>query len=403
MTLIERKLGKTGKGLGKGKYPRASFKYASYDTDPAPDILVLGNWKNPTTKNNLIAGVNLNYLSSGQFVKLRKAAKRIFSRDSLRARYRYLKSVLPDIAMYYRTYDAKYIKSIEHDELDSYTKTKSDAKDEKVTTAADFGKAIHTSKPAKEIDKQTDELDREAWRMKRRLYEPEKQKRRTSPERIGIAGSKAAKKAKDARYVRDRKKLKELERQVELARELRRQAELSRKPIEPEEPEEPSDTGEPIARRRRRTGDYGPEYHLDDLGYESYIRNHQPDSKLIVESKHKNLFAVFDIFTEQFIIDHVISHAEMLFDAGWDYDHTVLFETDGDELIVKSDCSESSIKHAIDCFRKHAVKNVLLESRFKDPSYDPEHPEECCPNCGARQERGDDGICNRCGEPWPEL
>lgn len=38
----------------------------------------------------------------------------------------------------------------------------------------------------------------------------------------------------------------------------------------------------------------------------------------------------------------------------------------------------------------------------KDPSYDPEHPEECCPHCGARLERGDDGDCNRCGKPWPK-
>jgi hypothetical protein len=28
-------------------------------------------------------------------------------------------------------------------------------------------------------------------------------------------------------------------------------------------------------------------------------------------------------------------------------------------------------------------------------------PKECCPHCGARLERGDDGNCNRCGEPWP--
>lgn len=38
----------------------------------------------------------------------------------------------------------------------------------------------------------------------------------------------------------------------------------------------------------------------------------------------------------------------------------------------------------------------------KDPSYSPEHPEECCPSCGARLERGDNGNCNRCGKPWPE-
>jgi len=38
----------------------------------------------------------------------------------------------------------------------------------------------------------------------------------------------------------------------------------------------------------------------------------------------------------------------------------------------------------------------------KDPSYSPQHPEECCPHCGARLERGDDGDCNRCGKPWPK-
>ena len=401
--LIEKKLRKTGsRPIGKNKFPRDSFKYLSYETDPAPDVLVLGNWKSPKTKNNLLAGINLNYLSSGQLIKLRKASKRIFSRDSLRARYRYLKSILPDIAMFYRTYDSKYIKGIEHNQLDSYVKAKSSPQDEKVKTAADVGKSIQTPEPKQDTDERVDDLDREAWRLKRRLYEPEKQRRRTSPERIGIAGSKAAKKAKATRYVRDRKKLKELERQVELARELRRQAELSRKPEEPESPEEPEDTGEPTTRRRFRTGDYGPEYHLDDLGYESYIRSHKPDSKLIIESKQKNLFAVFDVLTEQFIVDSVISHAEMLFDAGWDYDHTVLFEVDGNELVVRSDCSDTAIKHAIACFRKHAVKNILLESRKKDPSYDPEHPEECCPSCGARLERGDDGNCNRCGEPWPE-
>jgi hypothetical protein len=415
MKLFERKLRKTGsKRLGKNKFPRDSFGYLNYDTDSHPDVLVLGTWKNPTTRNNLLAGVNLNYLSSGQLLKLRKASKRIFSRDSLRARYRYLKSILPDIAMFYRTYDSRYIKGIEHNELDSYIKTKPSSKDEKVKTTSDISKATKTIEPEKDTDERVDDLDREAWRLKRRLYEPEKQRRRTSPERVGIAGSKAAKKAKAARYVRDRKKLKEMERQLEISKELRRQAELSRRP-EPEEPEEPE---KPEDRRRRRTGDYGPEYHLDDLGYEgynyspeigyiwdstdSYIKHHTVGKQLLIESNKHPLLAIYDIFSKQFIIDSAINHAEMLFDAGWDYDHTVLFEAVGNELVVKSDCSDDVIREAVADFRKHAVKNVLLESRKKDPSYDPEHPEECCPHCGARLERGDDGICNRCGKPWPE-
>ena len=28
---------------------------------------------------------------------------------------------------------------------------------------------------------------------------------------------------------------------------------------------------------------------------------------------------------------------------------------------------------------------------------------ETCPHCGAVQERGDDGNCNRCGKAWPAL
>lgn len=51
---------------------------------------------------------------------------------------------------------------------------------------------------------------------------------------------------------------------------------------------------------------------------------------------------------------------------------------------------------------KAIVERMQTKERQLDPSYDPEHPEECCPHCGARQERVDDGKCNRCGKPWPE-
>jgi len=198
--LTEKSLRDTGsRRLGKNKYPRSSFKYLSYNTDPKPDVLVLGDWKHPRTRNNLVAGINLNYLSSGQLEKLRKVVDKVFRRSSLRARYRFLKSILPDVAMYYRTYDSKYIKSIERGALDSYIKAKPTSRDEKVQTTADANKAAHVKEPERDIDKKHDELDREVWQTKRRLYEPEKQRRRTSPERLGITGSELAKKAKDAR------------------------------------------------------------------------------------------------------------------------------------------------------------------------------------------------------------
>jgi hypothetical protein len=331
--------------------------------------------------------------------------------------------------MFYRTYDTKYIRQVERGEFDSYIKSKPSSRDMKVKTATDIDKAKHISEPEKDADR-IDDLGRGAWQLKRRLYDPKKQRRRTSPERMGIDGAEDARKAKNARYVRDRKKLRELERQVEIAKELRKMDELEpddygpeyhlddlgyednyddlgeiRRPLRPKEPEpEPEeDLG------------YDPGYHLDDLGYEgftyspdigfiwdstdSYIRHHKPGSKLLTEAANK--LAIYDILSDQFIIDST-SHAEILYDAGWDYDHTVLFEIIENELIVKSDCSDASINEAVQKFRGSPVKRMLLESRKKDPSYDPEHPEECCPHCGARLERGDNGNCNRCGKPWPE-
>ena len=47
-------------------------------------------------------------------------------------------------------------------------------------------------------------------------------------------------------------------------------------------------------------------------------------------------------------------------------------------------------------------KKTDKTAKAKDPSFDPKHPDECCPHCGARQERGDDGACNRCRKPWPQ-
>lgn len=41
---------------------------------------------------------------------------------------------------------------------------------------------------------------------------------------------------------------------------------------------------------------------------------------------------------------------------------------------------------------------VLQENEVSKAASD----EECCPHCKARLERGDDGFCNRCGEPWVE-
>lgn len=507
-TIFERSKRSTGSRKSGNKYPRDTFKYLSYETDPKPSVLVLGTWANRNTRNILVAGINLNYLSSGQLIRLQKSSDKIFKRDTLRSRYRYLKSILPDIAMYYRTYNTKYIRSIEHGELASYGKANATSRDEKTQTTSDADNIKHADVAAHR-DRDPGEIERDAWQLRRRLYEPDKQRRRTTPEKLGGVGSKKAKKAKTTRYVRDRRKLKELERQLELAKELRKIEEPH--PADQDELKTSKDLQKELDQdealddlEQDDVQDYDDAYHLDDLGYEEkttahniineesvvgyahnfiddvvtlwgwdpeypevidthvvtsandthircldydrlmyqgrhiasknvlygydtreeedrpnrdstyygdepelselhwalkrrfpghkvidafstwsrttkktykardldpvghwgedYIKAHHPGKAILSKSRGRNVLAAFDVISKRFIVDSVISHAEMLYDAGWDYDHTVLFEVNNNRLIVKSDCSDTDIRTAIKCFKNNAVKTILCES-----------------------------------------
>lgn len=88
-------------------------------------------------------------------------------------------------------------------------------------------------------------------------------------------------------------------------------------------------------------------------------------------------------------------HAEKLYNGcyekGWDRCDSVV------ELHIKD------FKDWLKKADKKKPVDVRWElSRRLDPSFDPDFANECCPHCGARQERGDDDVCNRCGKPWVE-
>jgi len=315
-------------------YPRAEFDYRRYNVDSHPDVLVLGDWKHPTTKNTLRAGINLNYLSSAQLKNLQQLLPALFDgrRRSLRSRYRFLRQVAPDIAQMYRTYDQDYMHAIERSEMPGYkSKVKPSAKDEKVKTAATKAAQTHTAVEKPPVDKDLDDVEkrRQAWRMKQRLYT--KPGKRNKPERPTVADKQEILKTKANRYRRDRRKLKELEQQIELAKEL------SRMEKEPEEPEE-------------------PELVEPETAEESYIQQHAP---VLFEARVVRPLGILDLDSGRVIIDAVSNHAEMLFDAGWDYDHTVLFEIDNADLVVRSDCDAAN---AIEEFRESGGLRVLLES-----------------------------------------
>lgn len=101
----------------EGEGPRWRFNYnGKRVTDFNPDILLLGAYKHPSTGNNLVGGINLNYISPEQREKLAYALPQIMDAKNLRERYWTGRSLLPDVfSKYYRTYNPKYIRGVKKD------------------------------------------------------------------------------------------------------------------------------------------------------------------------------------------------------------------------------------------------------------------------------------------------
>lgn len=98
----------------EGEAPRWSFRYDQWKHDPRPNILLLGAYRHPNTGNNLVGGVNLNYLSSRQRDKLARALPTIMAGGNLYSRYHKGRELVPDVFdNFYRTYDSKYVRGVE--------------------------------------------------------------------------------------------------------------------------------------------------------------------------------------------------------------------------------------------------------------------------------------------------
>ena len=102
--------------LEDGEGPRWQFGYDNFKTDPNPDILLLGAYQHPNTKNNLVGGINLHYLRSDQVDNLSKALPQIMAAGNLYGRYHVGKRLVPDVfTNYYRTYNAAHIRGVKQD------------------------------------------------------------------------------------------------------------------------------------------------------------------------------------------------------------------------------------------------------------------------------------------------
>lgn len=87
-----------------------NFKYGNWQNDPTPQVLLLGRWREPDTRNLLVAGINLHYLTPDQIIELRKVLPDILKPRDLKSRYWRGMSLLPDVfKKNYRTYDQDYV------------------------------------------------------------------------------------------------------------------------------------------------------------------------------------------------------------------------------------------------------------------------------------------------------
>lgn len=97
-----------------GEGHRWQFDYENYESDPNPDVLVLGAYKHPTTGNDLVGGINLHYLGERERIELRKTLPELSKMRGLKSRVRFGRRALPHIfsQQAYRTYNADHITNL---------------------------------------------------------------------------------------------------------------------------------------------------------------------------------------------------------------------------------------------------------------------------------------------------
>ncbi len=93
-----------------------NFRYDNFETDPTPEVLLLGAYEHPDTHNNLIGGINLHYLNKEDIEKLSYALPKIMRGNDLSQRFDIGNKILPNIfGEYYRTYDSEFMRGVNQD------------------------------------------------------------------------------------------------------------------------------------------------------------------------------------------------------------------------------------------------------------------------------------------------
>lgn len=356
--LIEKSLRDTGNS--RKRYPRSKFKYINYQADPKPDVLILGTWYNKNSKNELLAGINLNYLSDAQIIKLQQSLKKIYGHRTLRSRYRAIKRLLPDVAKYYRTYNQKYIRAITSSEMTSY---KRDEPIDRNEPDRNYDKTAWTVK--KRVDKAQDKLDKKQDKVQP-LAKTLNAKEKEDKEIIDKELAKRIEQEKE-QYVELTKKAN-IERAVnamdknsyeldninddEIEKDLDEPEdnidELDRDPYEYDEITDVDDVDDEVKTEEVT------QYYLPHFGYvwpskTSYITHHTMPLFDNLRKSGNRFKVIINVKNDAILIDDADSFEHMLVESGWDYKHVITIDCN-DNYCVSYECCDEVANAALDKF-----------------------------------------------------
>lgn len=178
-SLIESRFLKFINEAGEG--PRWKFQYDGYKHDPTPDILLLGSYIHPSTGNNLVGGINLNYLDINKRNALAKALPQIINSGNLYSRYHTGRRLLPSIFNnFYRTYNANKIRGVSTDVMYpqyGFKKAAQNAVKKAVNQTQPQQPASQEPKFNSDLSSMNDRLDQ----VVAKLSDPKSQERTTHP------------------------------------------------------------------------------------------------------------------------------------------------------------------------------------------------------------------------------
>ena len=371
------------------------FNYERAKNDPRPRVFVLGRWRHPQTGNNLVAGINLNYLSDDELQQLYSHMGQIMKPSRLKNRWWLGYGLLPHIWLKaYRQYDERFIHSVRDADIPPEPEDYEEPKE-----------------PGEPQDKEAMPPDEAAALQKLRELEaqrkgesPQEPKKRKSLLRLGKDTLKRIAHAIRNKLFRNRKKEQVKQKQADMQR-AEKEKELHKKKTEKEIADlerekrlghtryskelkrtDDEDEADEVRRLKELEDEHRSESRMEhiDAIIESTVEDrriiwrskrnyaywHRPDrfvqyqpqlrGSILDYSHGTQLIAIYNIVENKLVIDLTDGPANIIAQSGWNWDDAIILTADAGK--VKTEHTSETAGMALQELRKHAIWGLLQEA-----------------------------------------